>query len=117
MPPRRVADQVPEPVPQRLLPSLRDRRDTRGVGGLDVAATAALTQNFLLLAWERDLGTFWKTFKNDRRLRDLLDLADDERVVGWLHLGYPAGATAPTKRTPARERFTVLEPAALKAES
>jgi nitroreductase len=82
----------------------------------DFAATAALTQNFLLLAWERGLGTFWKTFKNDRRLRDLLNLADDERVVGWLHLGYPSGTTPSTSRTPASERFTVFEPAALKAE-
>jgi nitroreductase len=83
----------------------------------DYAAASCLTQNFLLLAWERGLGTLWKTFKNDRRLRELLDLADDERVVGWIHLGYPSGATAPTRRTPASERFQVLDLAALKAES
>jgi nitroreductase len=82
----------------------------------DYAAAAALTQNFLLLAWERGLGTLWKTFKNDRRLRELLSLADDERVVGWIHLGYPSGATAPTRRTPASERFIVLDPTPLKAE-
>ena len=74
----------------------------------DYAACCCLVQNFLLLAWARGLGTSWKTFKRDRRLRALLGLADDETVVGWLHLGYPAGATPPTLRSPAHTRLTVL---------
>lgn len=75
----------------------------------DYAACCCLTQNFLLLAWERGLGTSWKTFKRDARLRQLLSLADDEVVVAWLHLGYPDGAVTPTNRTPPHERLTVLE--------
>lgn len=74
----------------------------------DFAACCCLTQNFLLLAWERGLGSSWKTFKNDPRLRALLGLSADEKVVGWLHLGYPNGAAQPTRRSPAIERFTVL---------
>lgn len=74
----------------------------------DYAATCCLVQNFLLLAWERGLGTSWKTFKRDPRLRALLALADDETVVGWLHLGYPDGAPVQTARTVAHERFTLL---------
>jgi nitroreductase len=103
-------------VPAYLAIIMKEDKDPETLED-DIAATAALTQNFLLLAWERGLGTFWKTFKSDRRLREMLDLADNERVVGWLHLGYPAGATPSTQRSPARERFIVLEPAALKAES
>jgi len=75
----------------------------------DYAACCCLTQNFLLLAWERGLGTSWKTFKRDARLRQLLSLADDEVVVAWLHMGYPDGALATSSRTPPHERFAVLE--------
>lgn len=74
----------------------------------DFASCAALTQNFLLLAWERGLGTSWKTFKQDDRLRALLGLADDERVVGWLHVGYPNETPVVKPRTPAHERLTVI---------
>ncbi len=72
----------------------------------DFIACSCLTQNFLLLAWERGLGTSWKTFKRDSRLRDLLALADDETVVGWLHVGYPESIPAPKPREVARKRFT-----------
>jgi nitroreductase len=75
----------------------------------DYAACCCLVQNFLLLAWARGLGTSWKTFKRDERLRRLLELADDEIVVGWLHLGYPKGSTPPTSRAFAHERFTLLD--------
>ncbi len=77
----------------------------------DFAACCCLTQNFLLLAWERGLGTHWKTFKNDPRLRALLGLSDDEKVVGWLHVGYPDGAPEPKERAVAHERLTVLDSA------
>ncbi len=72
----------------------------------DFAACCCLTQNFLLLAWARGLGTSWKTFKRDPRLRELLALADDETVVGWLHVGYPASTPAPAQRAAAVARFT-----------
>ncbi len=74
----------------------------------DYAAAAALVENFMLLAWERGLGTAWKTFKDDPRLRDLLGLAADEKVVTFMHVGYPAGVPKPVRRTSARERVTRL---------
>ena len=74
----------------------------------DYASTACVVQNFLLLAWERGLGSFWKTFKNDVRLRALLDMPDDETVVGWVHLGYPDGDTPIPPRKATHERITIL---------
>ncbi|MEP7290956.1 MAG: nitroreductase, partial [Chloroflexota bacterium] len=74
----------------------------------DYAACCCLTQNFLLLAWERGLGTFWKTFKRDVRLRQLLSLDNDETVVAWLHLGTPDGTIPTSRRTPPHERLTIL---------
>jgi nitroreductase len=72
----------------------------------DYAACAALIQNFLLLAWERGIGTAWKTFKNDARLRALFALADDEKVVGIIHIGYPADEHGERARVPARDRIS-----------
>jgi nitroreductase len=74
----------------------------------DYAACACVIQNFLLLAWEKGLGTCWKTFKEDPRLRDYLGLRHDERVVGIIHVGYPAEAVQTGKRQPAHERLTLL---------
>jgi hypothetical protein len=51
----------------------------------------------------------WKAFERDPRLRALPELSDDEMVVGWLHPGYPDGATAPTQRSPAHTRLTILD--------
>jgi nitroreductase len=74
----------------------------------DYAACACVISNFLLLAWECGLGTSWKTFKNDNRLRALLGLEPVEKVVGIIQLGYPAALPPPTARRPARDRLTRL---------
>ncbi|GAB4546893.1 MAG: nitroreductase [Anaerolineae bacterium] len=73
----------------------------------DLCATSALIQNFLLLAWEQGLGTAWKTLKKDQRFRDLLGVNADEKVVGIIHIGYPA-QIGEGKREPAAERLTHL---------
>ncbi|HVU13529.1 MAG TPA: nitroreductase [Phototrophicaceae bacterium] len=73
------------------------------------AACCCLIENFLLLAWERGLGTTWKTFKNDPRLRTLIGLGENERVVGIVHIGYSAEDERVGVRKPAHERLTILE--------
>ncbi len=73
----------------------------------DYAACAALIQNFLLLAWERGIGSCWKSFKNDPRLREFVGLQAREKVVGIIHLGYPE-AVPSSKRQSARERLTYI---------
>ena len=75
----------------------------------DYAACCCVIQNFLLLAWERGLGTIWKTFKNDVRLREFLKLDDQERVVGIVHIGYSAEEERAGQRKPAAERITVID--------
>ncbi|MZQ87000.1 nitroreductase [Paenibacillus sp. 5J-6] len=56
----------------------------------DLMASAALIQNFQLLAWERKLGVVWKT--NDHNwnpaVRSLLGVQPGEKVTGMLHLGF-----------------------------
>jgi len=53
-------------------------------------AVATMIQNFWLLAWELDLGVVWKTNPHiyDPKVKEILDLEDDEKIVGFIHLGY-----------------------------
>jgi nitroreductase len=74
----------------------------------DYAACACVIQNFLLLAWDQGLGTNWKTFKNDPRLRQVFGLAADEKVVGIIHVGYPTDETRTSRRQMAHTRLTIL---------
>lgn len=75
----------------------------------DQSATAALVQNFLLLAHDAGLGTAWKTFKPDQRLRDFAGIAHDEQVIAMVQVGYSAEPPRAGERTPIRDRITVIE--------
>ncbi len=74
----------------------------------DYAACCCMIENFLLLAWERGLGTIWKTFKNDPRMRELVGLTENERVVGVVQVGYSAEVEREGVRKPAAGRMTVI---------
>lgn len=53
-------------------------------------ATASMIQNFSLLAWERQLGVVWKTNPHiyDPKVKEILKVKEDEKIVGFLHLGF-----------------------------
>lgn len=77
----------------------------------DFAATCCMIQNFHLLAWDRGLGIAWKTYglMFDERFRKALDVGPGEKVVGVLHVGYPAKVPQAKPRTPVVERITIFE--------
>lgn len=77
----------------------------------DYAASAALIQNFMLLAWERGLGTAWKTFKPDPRLYEFAGVAEGETVVGIVHVGWPAEEPRAGQRKPVSGRITLIDSA------
>ncbi len=95
-------------VPLYLLVVMRKQANAE-LDEEDYAACCCVIQNFLLLASEHRLGTIWKTFKNDLRLRDYLKLDDQERVVGIIHVGYSAEEERAGVRKPAAERITVFD--------
>ncbi|MDY0406984.1 nitroreductase [Virgibacillus sp. 179-BFC.A HS] len=74
-------------------------------------ATACMIENFWLLAWEQQLGVVWKTNPHiyDEAVADLLHVAEDEKIVGFLHLGYFDQEPIIKKRTPAVEKFSRYE--------
>ena len=74
----------------------------------DYAATSALIQNILLLAWEKGIGSAWKTYPDDPRLNNLIGLGAGETVVGVLHLGYPSGDDKTPKRQELKTKISYL---------
>jgi nitroreductase len=72
----------------------------------EVAAVAMAIQNFLLAAHASGLGAMLRTggVAYHPSIRRHLDLAPNERVVGFVYLGYPSGDRALTERTPASAR-------------
>lgn len=94
-------------IPLYLLVTMQPH-DNPEIREEDYAACACVIQNFLLLAWERNLGTSWKTFKDDPRLRAFLGLSETEKVVGIIHIGYSAEEPRSVPRQPVHTRLTVL---------
>ncbi|MCS6801594.1 MAG: nitroreductase [Chloroflexota bacterium] len=73
----------------------------------DYSATAAAIQNMLLAATELGLGTFWTSgpLALAPETNALFDLDPSDRIVGIIHLGFPAETPAPTHRPPPPTRW------------
>lgn len=78
----------------------------------DFGAVSSMIQNFQLLAWERGLGSVWKTNPHvyDSSVHQMLGLQPGEEIAGFLHLGFFHEAPPGQPRTPAEDKFTVYEP-------
>jgi nitroreductase len=71
-------------------------------------ATASMIQNFWLLAWEKQLGVVWRTNPHvyEPKVKDILHVGDNEKIVGFLHLGYFDEQPATKERIPVVEKFS-----------
>jgi nitroreductase len=74
----------------------------------DFAATMMAVQNLALAAVEAGLGTHLKTgaVMQDPGARAAVGVAEGERIVAVVNVGYPAEPPAPKPRTPAGELTT-----------
>ena len=56
----------------------------------DYAAASCMLQNMQLLAWEKGIGSCWKTpgFLDHPKFRTALNVKNGERVIAMLQLGY-----------------------------
>ncbi len=73
-------------------------------------ATFGAAYAFMLAAWARGLGTYFRTGRGvlgSPELRDLLALPSDHRIIGVVYAGYPA-AVPQKARTPAAEKTVWL---------
>ena len=75
----------------------------------DIWATYGAAYAFMLGAWSEGLGTYFRTgaMRDDPRLRQLLSLPENRRIIGVIYAGYPADVPA-RRRTPAAEKTTWL---------
>ncbi|MEC0281846.1 nitroreductase family protein [Terribacillus saccharophilus] len=76
----------------------------------DYASASMLIQNFSLLAWEKGIGTIWKTntLLENADARELLQIRPGERNIGLLQVGFIGKQPKVKPRVPASERTTVL---------
>ncbi|OXS58379.1 nitroreductase [Cohnella sp. CIP 111063] len=75
----------------------------------DFGAACGWIQSFQLAAWERGIGVVWKTnpYIYSPHFRRAVGVADGEKVVGVLHVGYPDLIPDPRPRSPAESKLTV----------
>ena len=75
----------------------------------DIWATYGAAYAFMLGAWAEGLGTYFRTgaVRDDPRLRQLLNLPENRRVIGIIYAGYPAEVPS-RRRTPAAEKTVWL---------
>ncbi len=74
-----------------------------GVRGRELFAVqdaAAATQNFLLAAHERGLGTVWMGSFDENAVRETLGIPGAARPVALVAIGFPAEQPAPPERLP-----------------
>lgn len=75
----------------------------------DLWATFGASYAFMLAAWSRGVGTYFRTgpIRDLEELRSLLGVAPDRRITGILYVGYPADVPQ-KRRTPAAEKTVWL---------
>ncbi|MGH3146576.1 MAG: nitroreductase family protein [Rubrobacter sp.] len=72
------------------------------------AACAAAVQNMQLTAHSLSLGTIWRTgpVAYHQHMRNFFGLADGDRIVAYLYVGYPDMGERPRRRKPVDEKTT-----------
>jgi nitroreductase len=79
----------------------------------DYASTSCIIHNFSLLAWGHGIGLVWETYPllHLPEFREALGVGPGEKIVGNLHLGYPAHIPAARARIPSEQLLTVIDEA------
>ena len=76
--------------PNAILVVIMEEPDVQKQWDENFGATASMIQNFWLLAWEQELGVVWKTNPHiyDPKVKEILQVGDNEKIIGFVHLGY-----------------------------
>jgi len=76
----------------------------------DFAAACVFIQNLQLAAWERGIGTIWKTepYIYSPYFREKVGVKPGEKVVGLIHAGYPEKIPEGIARTAIEEKANVI---------
>ena len=76
----------------------------------DYAAASMLIQNVQLLAWDRGIGSCWKTpgFLDNPKFREALGVKQGERIISMLQVGYFDEMPKPKARKSVDELITIF---------
>lgn len=97
--------------PNAILVVVMDEPESQKEWEENYGAVACMIQNFWLLAWERKLGAVWKTNPHiqDPKVKEILHVKPNEKIVSFLHLGYFDEAPAPKARISVEDKFSTYE--------
>lgn len=97
--------------PNAILAVIMQVPETQKQYDENFGATACMIENFWLLAWEKQLGVVWKTNPHlyDPKMKEILNVSDDEKIVGLLHLGYFDEKPVKKDRVPIVDKFSMFE--------
>lgn len=75
------------------------------------AAVCTMVQNLQLAAWEQGVGMIWKTnpLIHDPNFREKIGVEQGEKIIGYIHIGYPEAIPDAKDRTPAEELLTIID--------
>ena len=97
--------------PNAILVVLMEEPEMQKQWDENYGATASLIQNFWLLAWEQKLGVVWKTNPHiyDPKVKEILGAKDNEKIVGFIHLGYFDEIPEKKERISVDEKFSTFK--------
>jgi len=77
----------------------------------DYAAASMLVQNVQLLAWDRGIGSCWKTpgYLDNPKFRKVLGIQQGERIISMLQVGYFDEMPKPRERKGVEDLVTIFE--------
>ncbi|WP_010651852.1 nitroreductase family protein [Oceanobacillus massiliensis] len=95
-------------VPNAILVVIMEESDIPKQWEENYGATASMIQNFWLLAWEAGLGVVWKTNPHiyDPKVKEILNVGENEKIIGFLHLGYFDEIPVRKDRISIKDKFT-----------
>lgn len=97
--------------PNAILVVVMEEPEEQKTWDENFGATASMIQNFWLLAWEKQLGVVWKTNPHiyDPKVKEILNVGDAEKIIGFIHLGYFDSKPIMKSRTQVVDKFTRYE--------
>lgn len=97
--------------PNAILVAIMQKPEMEKQYDENFGAIASFIHNFSLLAWEKELGVCWKTNPHiyDEKVKEILQVGEDEKIVGFIHLGYFDEAPAVKERTAIDEKLEIYE--------
>jgi nitroreductase len=94
--------------PNAILVVIMEEPEIQKAWEENYGAVASMIQNLWLLAWEQQLGMVWKTNPHiyDPKVKEILNVKENEKIVGFIHMGYFDEAPPEKERISVNEKFS-----------